>query len=104
MASVSDASLPLFAGEDTFELHAVQWELEAVERQIQTLLEKQAELRERQTALETSRADAQQSSVTRPVLGNNQMVIGTSPTPGEQVLFFDVGVKPSYQSHQKYLH
>ncbi|ROI96438.1 hypothetical protein DPX16_23657 [Anabarilius grahami] len=42
MASVSDVSLPLSAGEDTFELHAVQLELEAVERQILTLLEKQA--------------------------------------------------------------
>ncbi|ROL48831.1 hypothetical protein DPX16_22350 [Anabarilius grahami] len=62
MASVSDVSLPLCAGEDTFELHAVQLELEDVERQILTLLEKQAELRERQTALESSRADAQQSS------------------------------------------
>ncbi|XP_048046001.1 uncharacterized protein LOC125267952 isoform X2 [Megalobrama amblycephala] len=49
--------------EDTFELHAVQLELEAVERQIRILLENQAELRERQTALETSRADAHQPSV-----------------------------------------
>ncbi|XP_048025329.1 uncharacterized protein LOC125254654 isoform X3 [Megalobrama amblycephala] len=63
MASVLDVSLPLCAGEDTFELHAVQLELEAVERQIRILLEKQAELRERQTALETSRADAHQPSV-----------------------------------------
>ncbi|ROI15682.1 hypothetical protein DPX16_20220 [Anabarilius grahami] len=64
MASVSDVSLPLCAGEDTFELHAVQLELEDVERQIRILLEKQAELRERQTALETSRAaDAHQSSL-----------------------------------------
>ncbi|XP_048010625.1 uncharacterized protein LOC125244575 [Megalobrama amblycephala] len=64
MASVSDVSLPLCAGEDTFELHAVQLELEAMERQIRTLLEKQAKLRERQTALETSScADAHQSSV-----------------------------------------
>ncbi|XP_051736927.1 uncharacterized protein LOC127505425 isoform X3 [Ctenopharyngodon idella] len=63
MASVSNVSLSLSAGEDTFELHAVQLELEAVERQIRTLLEKQAELRERRTALETSRADAHQSSV-----------------------------------------
>ncbi|ROL53198.1 hypothetical protein DPX16_11624 [Anabarilius grahami] len=60
MAIVSDVSLPLSAGEDTFELHAVQLELEAVERQIRTLLEKQAKLQERQTALETSRADAHQ--------------------------------------------
>ncbi|ROL47933.1 hypothetical protein DPX16_23717 [Anabarilius grahami] len=62
MASVSDVSLPLCAGEDTFELHVVQLELEDVDRQIRILLEKQAELRERQTALESSRADAQQSS------------------------------------------
>ncbi|XP_051744481.1 uncharacterized protein LOC127509623 [Ctenopharyngodon idella] len=63
MAGVPNVSLSLSAGEDTFELHAVQLELEAVERQIRTLLEKQAELRERRTALETSRADAHQSSV-----------------------------------------
>ncbi|XP_051739570.1 uncharacterized protein LOC127506780 [Ctenopharyngodon idella] len=63
MAGVPNVSLSLSAGEDTFELHAVQLELEAVERQIRTLLEKQAELREWRTALETSRADAHQSSV-----------------------------------------
>ncbi len=53
-----DLCLPLSAGEDAFELHSVQLELEAVERQINKLLEKQAQLREQQTALETSRVDA----------------------------------------------
>ncbi|XP_057190776.1 uncharacterized protein LOC130554903 isoform X3 [Triplophysa rosa] len=42
---------------------ALQSELEAVEKQIQDLLEKQTRLRERKTALETSRADARKSAV-----------------------------------------
>ncbi len=60
---MADLCLPLSAGEDAFELHSVQLELEAVERQINELLERQAQLRKRQTALETSRADAQKSAV-----------------------------------------
>ncbi len=60
---MADLCLPLSAGEDAFELHSVQLELEAVERQINELLERQAQLRERQTALETSRADAHKSGV-----------------------------------------
>ncbi len=54
-----DLCLPLTAGEDTFELHLVQLELEAVEKQIRDLVEEQAQLRER----ETSRADAHKSGV-----------------------------------------
>ncbi|KAI2645396.1 ATP-dependent DNA helicase Q1 [Labeo rohita] len=46
---------PLSAGEDTFELHSLQLELEAVEKQIQELLERKTELRERRAALEFSR-------------------------------------------------
>ncbi|KAI2644446.1 ATP-dependent DNA helicase Q1 [Labeo rohita] len=46
---------PLSAGEDTFELHSLQLELEAVEKQIQELLARQTELRERRAALESSR-------------------------------------------------
>ncbi|KAI2647459.1 GDSL lipase [Labeo rohita] len=46
---------PLSAGEDTFELHLLQLELEAVEKQIQELLVRQTELRERRAALESSR-------------------------------------------------
>ncbi|KAI2649505.1 Urease accessory protein UreE [Labeo rohita] len=46
--------LPLSAGKDTFEL-------EAVEKQIHELLEKQAELRERRATLVSSRADAHKS-------------------------------------------
>ncbi|KAL0151928.1 hypothetical protein M9458_052766 [Cirrhinus mrigala] len=42
-------------GEDTFELHSLQLELEAVEKQIQELLVRQTELRERRAALESSR-------------------------------------------------
>ncbi|KAF4118957.1 hypothetical protein G5714_001008 [Onychostoma macrolepis] len=46
-------------GEDAFELHSVQ----AVEKQIRDLVEKQAQLRERRAALETSQADAHKSGV-----------------------------------------
>uniref|UniRef100_A0A9J8CQL9 Uncharacterized protein n=1 Tax=Cyprinus carpio carpio TaxID=630221 RepID=A0A9J8CQL9_CYPCA len=48
-------------GEDTFELHSVQLELEAVEKQICDLEERQAQLREWRVALETSSADAHKS-------------------------------------------
>ncbi|KAL0199128.1 hypothetical protein M9458_007668, partial [Cirrhinus mrigala] len=41
--------------DDTFELHSLQLELEAVEKQIQELLGRQTELRERRAALESSR-------------------------------------------------
>ncbi|XP_073692839.1 GTPase IMAP family member 7-like [Garra rufa] len=41
-------------GADTFELHSVQVELEAVEKQIQGLLTRQVELRERKAALESA--------------------------------------------------
>ncbi|CAM4607102.1 unnamed protein product [Leuciscus chuanchicus] len=70
MANISDvSSLPFGAGEDTFELHALQSELEAVEEQIHNLLLRQAELRDRCLALETSRADAHKSvfNVTNPL-------------------------------------
>ncbi len=58
-----DLCLPLSAGEDTFELHSVQLELDAVERRIHELLGKQAQLRKRKSTLETSRADAHKSGV-----------------------------------------
>ena len=70
MANISDeSSLPFGAGEDTFELHALQSELEAVEKQIHDLLLRQAELIDRRLALETSRADAHKSeiNVTNPL-------------------------------------
>ncbi len=60
---MADLCLPLSAGEDTFELHLVQLELEAVERQIHKLLGMQAQLRKRKATLETSRADAHKSGV-----------------------------------------
>ncbi|XP_057182747.1 uncharacterized protein LOC130549523 [Triplophysa rosa] len=60
MANVSDVFLPLRQDEETF---ALQSELEAVEKQIQDLLERQTRLRELKTALETSRADARKSAV-----------------------------------------
>ncbi|KAK3505993.1 hypothetical protein QTP70_003014, partial [Hemibagrus guttatus] len=44
--------------EDSFELHSVDLELEAVEKQIRDLQVKQAQLRQRKAALESSRTDA----------------------------------------------
>ncbi|KAI2644017.1 GDSL lipase [Labeo rohita] len=55
---------PLSAGEDTFELHSLQLELEAVEKQIQELLVRQTELRERRAALESSRVSIQRDTNT----------------------------------------
>ena len=76
MANITDVclTLPLSAGEDTFELHAVQLELESVEKQIRDLLERQAELRDRRSVLETSRADAHKSVV-------SNLLTPTSSTP-----------------------
>uniref|UniRef100_A0A671TCW3 SGNH hydrolase-type esterase domain-containing protein n=1 Tax=Sinocyclocheilus anshuiensis TaxID=1608454 RepID=A0A671TCW3_9TELE len=60
---MADVCLTLNAGEDMFELQSVQLELEAMEKQIRDLVEKQAQLRERRDVLETSRADAHKSGV-----------------------------------------
>ncbi|KAK3547082.1 hypothetical protein QTP86_010108 [Hemibagrus guttatus] len=49
--------------EDSFELHSVDLELEAVEKQIRDLQVKQAQLRQRKAALESSRTDAHLSQV-----------------------------------------
>lgn len=76
MANLSDVclTLPLSAGEDTFELHSVQLELESLDKQIRDLLDRQAQLRERRSALETSRADAHKSVV-------SNLLTPTSSTP-----------------------
>ncbi|KAB5576676.1 hypothetical protein PHYPO_G00200410 [Pangasianodon hypophthalmus] len=50
-------------GEDTFELHSVDLDLEAVEKQIRDLQVKQAQLRQRKAALESSRIDAHLSQI-----------------------------------------
>ncbi|KAK3565671.1 hypothetical protein QTP86_014064, partial [Hemibagrus guttatus] len=50
--------LPLSAGKDSFELHLVDLELEAMEKQIRDLQVKQAQLRQRKATLESSRTDA----------------------------------------------
>ncbi|KAK3568628.1 hypothetical protein QTP86_011442 [Hemibagrus guttatus] len=55
--------LPLSAGQDSFELHSVDLELEAVEKQIHDLQVKQAQLRQRKAASESSRTDAHLSQV-----------------------------------------
>uniref|UniRef100_A0A9J8CGB3 SGNH hydrolase-type esterase domain-containing protein n=1 Tax=Cyprinus carpio carpio TaxID=630221 RepID=A0A9J8CGB3_CYPCA len=57
---MADVCLPLSAGDNTFELHSV---LEAVEKQIRVLEQRQSQLRERRAALETSRADTHKSRV-----------------------------------------
>ncbi|KAK3565989.1 hypothetical protein QTP86_024217, partial [Hemibagrus guttatus] len=49
--------LPLSAGEDSFELHSVDLELEAAEKQIRDLQVKQAQLRQRKATLESSQND-----------------------------------------------
>ncbi|KAK3530863.1 hypothetical protein QTP70_003631 [Hemibagrus guttatus] len=51
--------------EDSFELHSVDLELEAVEKQIRDLQVKQAQLRQRKAALESSRTDAHLSKAQR---------------------------------------
>uniref|UniRef100_A0A9J7YTM3 SGNH hydrolase-type esterase domain-containing protein n=1 Tax=Cyprinus carpio carpio TaxID=630221 RepID=A0A9J7YTM3_CYPCA len=55
--------------DDTFELHLVQ--LEVVEKQIRVLGQRQAHLRERRAALETSRADAHKSRVSMQCTTNS---------------------------------
>ncbi len=74
---MADLCLPLSAGEDTFELHSVQLELEAVERRIHELLGKQAQLSKRKATLETSRADAHKSGVSMQHAANTP----TTSTP-----------------------
>ncbi|KAK3560215.1 hypothetical protein QTP86_000764 [Hemibagrus guttatus] len=51
--------------EDSFEMHSVDLELEAVEKQICDLQVKQAQLRQRKAALESSRTDAHLSQAQR---------------------------------------
>ncbi|KAK3526506.1 hypothetical protein QTP70_030662 [Hemibagrus guttatus] len=53
------------SGEDSFELHSVNLELETVEKQIRDLQVKQAQLRQRKAALESSRTDAHLSQAQR---------------------------------------
>ncbi len=77
LALMADLCLPLCAGEDTFELHSVQLELEAVERWIHELLGKQAQLRKWKATPETSRADAHKSGVSMQRAANSP----TTSTP-----------------------
>ncbi len=74
---MADLCLPLRASEDTFKLHSVQMELEAVERPIHELLGKQAQLRKRKVTLETSQADAHKSGVSMQRAANTP----TTSTP-----------------------
>ncbi|XP_056616206.1 uncharacterized protein LOC130431283 isoform X1 [Triplophysa dalaica] len=63
MANDSDMclTLPLSADDESF--FALQSELEVLEKQIHDLLERQTRVRERKTAMETSRADARKAAV-----------------------------------------
>ncbi|KAK3561076.1 hypothetical protein QTP86_026363, partial [Hemibagrus guttatus] len=60
---MSVVCLPLSAGEDSFELHSVDLELEAVEKQIRDLQVKQAQLQQQKATLESPRTDAHLSQV-----------------------------------------
>ncbi|KAK3518379.1 hypothetical protein QTP86_018493, partial [Hemibagrus guttatus] len=64
-------------GEDSFELHSVDLELEAVEKQIRDLQVKQAQLRQRKAALESSRTDAHLSHVN----SRRETITPTTSTP-----------------------
>ncbi len=74
---MADLCLHLSAGEDTFELHSVQLELEAMERRIHELIGKQAQLRKQKATLEISRADAHKSGVSMQRAANSP----TTSTP-----------------------
>ncbi|KAK3515990.1 hypothetical protein QTP70_000323 [Hemibagrus guttatus] len=63
--------------EDSFELHSVDLELEAVEKQIRDLQVKQAQLRQRKAALELSRTDAHLSQVN----SRRETITPTTSTP-----------------------
>ncbi|KAK3506724.1 hypothetical protein QTP70_017701 [Hemibagrus guttatus] len=65
------------AGEDSFELHSVDLELEAVEKQIRDLQVKQTQLRQRKAALESSRTDAHLSQVN----SRRETITPTTSTP-----------------------
>ncbi|KAK3572992.1 hypothetical protein QTP86_011855 [Hemibagrus guttatus] len=65
------------SGEDSFELHSVDLELEAVEKQIRDLQVKQAQLRQRKAALESSRTDAHLSQVN----SRRETITPTTSTP-----------------------
>ncbi|KAK3505782.1 hypothetical protein QTP70_003977 [Hemibagrus guttatus] len=64
-------------GEDSFELHSVDLELEAVEKQIRDLQVKQAQLRQRKAALESSWTDAHLSQVN----SRRETITPTTSTP-----------------------
>ncbi|KAK3514924.1 hypothetical protein QTP86_005296, partial [Hemibagrus guttatus] len=63
--------------EDSFELHSVDLELEAVEKQIRDLQVKQAQLRQGKAALESSRTDAHLSQVN----SRRETITPTTSTP-----------------------
>ncbi|KAK3518338.1 hypothetical protein QTP86_003617 [Hemibagrus guttatus] len=74
---MSVVCLPLSAGEDSFELHSVDLELEAVEKQIRDLQVNQTQLRQRKAALESSRTDAHLSQVN----SRRETITPTTSTP-----------------------
>ncbi|KAK3506254.1 hypothetical protein QTP70_001746, partial [Hemibagrus guttatus] len=68
---------PLHHSEDSFELHSVDLELEAMEKQICDLQVKQTQLRQRKAALELSRTDAHLSQVN----SRRETITPTTSTP-----------------------
>ncbi|KAK3508277.1 hypothetical protein QTP70_018410, partial [Hemibagrus guttatus] len=65
------------SGEDSFELHSVDLELETVEKQMRDLQVKQAQLRQRKAALESSQTDAHLSQVN----SRRETITPTTSTP-----------------------
>ncbi len=96
-----DLCLPLSAGENTFELHSVQLEREAVEKLIGELLKKQAQLMEQRAMLETSRADCSQASMQRaantPTTSTPCVSLHRSCAPGTQS--FQMSFTPALGNH-----
>ncbi|KAK3517160.1 hypothetical protein QTP86_003934, partial [Hemibagrus guttatus] len=70
-------TLCLISGEDSFELHSVDLELEVVEKQIRDLQVKQTQLRQRKAVLESSWTDAHLSQVN----SRRETITPTTSTP-----------------------
>uniref|UniRef100_A0A671QL14 SGNH hydrolase-type esterase domain-containing protein n=1 Tax=Sinocyclocheilus anshuiensis TaxID=1608454 RepID=A0A671QL14_9TELE len=88
---MADVCLPLSAGEDT---------LEAVEKQIRDLVKRQAQLRERRAALETSRTDAHKSGVSIQCAANSP----TTSTPCVSLHRPGMSFTPATGHHRPWVH
>ncbi|KAK3531240.1 hypothetical protein QTP70_015225, partial [Hemibagrus guttatus] len=74
-------------GEDSFELHSVDLELEAVEKQTHDLQVKQTQLRQRKAALESSRTDAHLSQVLKKIVTMEELIVKYIAKHGSQAMF-----------------